>query len=49
MNGNADVNFWTKDGMSKCSKEFDLEIVSLEDLTEKELEEYELVMKNKRY
>jgi hypothetical protein len=49
MNGNADVSFWISNGLSKCSKLSDLEIVSLDSLTEKELEEYEVVKRNKRY
>lgn len=49
MDGNADVSFWVSNGLSKCSKLSDLEIVSLEDLTEQEKEEYELVLRSKRY
>ena len=49
MDGNADVSFWISNGLTKCSKLNDLEIVSLEDLTETELEEYDLVITNRRY
>lgn len=49
MNGNADVNFWVKNGFAKCCKLYDLEVLTIDQLSESELEEYTIIKNNKAY
>lgn len=49
MNGNADVNFWVKNGFTKCSKLYDLELLTIDQLSESELEEYSIIKLKKAY